>query len=223
MNNTEKSLFAAAAALILYDLYQKSKPAHIGAVYPQQDEVIISSMIGQIEEHYFVFPDDNMTAQERRKLLKDSLKFEKSSIQMFFQYKGKKSDAWKVGSSKDAFQYLQKTVDKSRLDSQEMFIVLYLNQANAVIGHDVLSYGGLTGTVADIRLIIQKAVLMLAPGIIISHNHPSGTPKPSGADRELTKRLKDALKLLDITLLDHIIIADEPNGDYYSFADDGMI
>jgi DNA repair protein RadC len=81
--------------------------------------------------------------------------------------------------------------------------------------------GGLTGTVADIRLILGIALKACACNIIISHNHPSGNLKPSGADQELTNKLKEAGKLIDITLLDHIILS--PEGSFYSFADEGLI
>ena len=81
--------------------------------------------------------------------------------------------------------------------------------------------GGITGTVADIRLILAVALKSAATGIVLAHNHPSGNVKPSAADLELTKKIKDAAAVMDIRLLDHIIIS--PWGEYFSFADEGMI
>jgi DNA repair protein RadC len=105
---------------------------------------------------------------------------------------------------------------------QEQFIILYLNRANDVIGAYHAFTGGITGTVADIRIIMGVALKSMACGIIISHNHPSGTLKPSAADKELTQKINEAGRMLDITLLDHIIVSPY-QGSYYSFADDGLI
>jgi DNA repair protein RadC len=91
-----------------------------------------------------------------------------------------------------------------------------------VLGGHLCSTGGLTGTVADIRLILGIALKACACNIIISHNHPSGNLKPSMADKEITTRLKEAGKLMDISLLDHIIISPS-EGQYFSFADEGEI
>jgi DNA repair protein RadC len=96
-------------------------------------------------------------------------------------------------------------------------MVLLLNRANRVLGCLKLSKGGLTGTVVDLRILLKA----MASGIIIAHNHPSGNLKPSDADRELTSQIKQAGKLLDITLLDHLILGTE--GDYVSFADEGWL
>jgi DNA repair protein RadC len=114
-----------------------------------------------------------------------------------------------------------KFYDKNTIALQEQFIVLYLNRANLVLGGHKVFTGGLTGTVADIRLILGIALKACACSIIISHNHPSGNLKPSGADQELTNKLKEAGKLMDITLMDHIILS--PEGSFYSFADEGLI
>ena len=83
-----------------------------------------------------------------------------------------------------------------------------------------ISQGGVAGTVADTKLIFKSAIEKLASSIIISHNHPSGNLKPSQADIQLTKNLKQAGTLMEIFVLDHIIIADNA---YYSFADEGIL
>lgn len=103
----------------------------------------------------------------------------------------------------------------------EEFNVLFLNRANYVKGILRLSRGGITGTVADARILFAAALKGLATGIIVAHNHPTGSLKPSSQDIDLTRKLKHAGQLLDITLLDHIILS--PYSGYYSFADEGAL
>ena len=88
---------------------------------------------------------------------------------------------------------------------EEMYILL-LNRANKVIGHALISQGGTSGTVCDLKLIAFYAVNSLASGVIMMHNHPSGNPQPSGPDIQITKKVRDALRLLDVNLLDHLIL-----------------
>ena len=102
----------------------------------------------------------------------------------------------------------------------EEFWLLMLNRANRVIGRCKVSQGGLSGTVIDTRIILKKALDMLASSIIVCHNHPSGNIQPSDADVKITEKLKKAAGILEIKLLDHIIIA---NKSYFSFADEGLI
>lgn len=102
----------------------------------------------------------------------------------------------------------------------EVFGVLYLNQAGRINHFEVMSQGGITGTVVDPRLIFKRALEIEAVSIIVCHNHPSGNLKPSKADEILTSKLSEGAKLLDIKLLDHIIVGD--NG-YFSFADEGLL
>lgn len=97
--------------------------------------------------------------------------------------------------------------------------VIFLNRANRIISKEKVSTGGISATVMDSRIIIKKAVEKLACGIILVHNHPSGNPAPSELDRRQTKLLKEAAKLLDIALLDHIIIA---GNKYFSFCDENL-
>ena len=103
----------------------------------------------------------------------------------------------------------------------EEFNVLFLNRSNYVKGLLRLSRGGIIGTVADSRILFAAALKGLATGIIVAHNHPSGNLKPSSQDVDLTRKLKHAGQLLDITLLDHIILS--PYSGYYSFADEGAL
>ena len=104
--------------------------------------------------------------------------------------------------------------------SHEEFWILYLNRSNKVITRMKLSQGGVSGTVTDVRIVMKKAVELLASGIILCHNHPSGNLNPSEADSKITRKIKEAGSFMDIQLLDHLIISDK---DYYSFADNGLI
>lgn len=102
----------------------------------------------------------------------------------------------------------------------EVFAVVFLNRSNKVKHFEVMSKGGITHTIVDPRLIFLKALEVQATSLVLCHNHPSGSLRPSRADEELTATLKNAGKLLDIKVVDHLIVSDE---GYYSFADDGMI
>lgn len=121
----------------------------------------------------------------------------------------------KVTSSKDIFELMSPQL--SDLPHEEFWMVL-LNRANKVISTIQLSTGGITGTVADVRLIFNIAIKSNAISIILCHNHPSGNITPSGEDISLTKKLREAGVILEIAVLDHLIIADRK---YYSFADEG--
>jgi len=126
-----------------------------------------------------------------------------------------------VRSSADALQVLKEFYPPQTISLQESFIVLYLNQQNKVLGGQRLSTGGITGTVADTRLVFGTALKAAATAIILSHNHPSGALVPSTRDRNLTEQIKKAGDLLDIKLLDHIIIGHE--NEFLSMADNGEL
>lgn len=123
----------------------------------------------------------------------------------------------KITSSTQAYQLL-----KAKLNDlpYEEFWVIFTNRRNAVIKTECISRGGISGTVVDVRLILKPAIELLASGIILAHNHPSGNLKPSREDILLTKKVKEAAKLLDIVLQDHIIIGDS---NYLSLMDEGLI
>lgn len=123
----------------------------------------------------------------------------------------------KISSSKTAYQLLQKRL--SDLPHEE-FWILILNRANQVVKEENISKGGISGTVVDIRLICKSAIENNASGIVVAHNHPSGQIAPSEQDKNITGKLKEALKIFGISLLDHIIIGDR---NYYSFSDEGTI
>ena len=122
-----------------------------------------------------------------------------------------------IKSSKDSYDALKDQLDD--IDHEE-FWVLYLSQANRVLHKACIGKGGWSQTLADSRVIYQVALTHKACGIIVAHNHPSGRLHPSHADRQLTKRLQQVAKMLDITFLDHLIIG---KGDYVSFADKGWL
>lgn len=104
--------------------------------------------------------------------------------------------------------------------SHEEFWVLYCNQSHSLIGKHLMAKGGITSTLVDVRLVLKKALELSAVGIILAHNHPSGKTSPSDSDISLTKKVKEAARLMDIRVLDHIIVTDKK---YYSFADEGIL
>jgi DNA repair protein RadC len=135
-------------------------------------------------------------------------------------HKVKASDLFTVTTSSDVAEVARKCFNDGEIEWRECFLVIALSKANKVIGFHRVSSGGLTGTVADPRIILQFALLSNACSLILSHNHPSGSLKPSRADEELTQKIKTAASYLDIKVLDHVIITAE---GYYSFADEGVI
>ena len=122
-----------------------------------------------------------------------------------------------VKDSKDSYERFLPFIDDIR---QEHFLVMYLNQSNHALKVECISNGGTTHVIADPKIIFKNALNLNATGIILGHNHPSGNPRPSEDDRQLTKKLVAAGKLLDITVIDHIIIGNER---YYSFRDHGAM
>ena len=103
----------------------------------------------------------------------------------------------------------------------ESFKILLLNNSNKVKGIYQISHGGITGTLVDLRLLFAVALKSLSVALILVHNHPSGTLRPSEADKNLTRKIKSAADFLDIKILDHLILI--PTGEYYSFADEGIL
>jgi len=115
----------------------------------------------------------------------------------------------KITTSEDAYKLLLKIFDRDFMNIKEEAAVLYLNRANRVIGAYRVSSGGITGTVVDPRLILSVALKTLSCGLILAHTHPSGDLRPSRADIDLTEKLKQAAKYMDIQILDHLIITSE--------------
>lgn len=142
-----------------------------------------------------------------------------SEISINYKPSTKVSELPKIISSKDAIKHFR-DVWSDRMQYVEETYALLLNRANKALGFSKISIGGTAGTVVDIKVIFQTALKSNASSIILCHNHPSGNLKPSEADIKITRSIKEAGKLMDIPLADHLIITDE---SYYSFADEGMI
>jgi DNA repair protein RadC len=123
----------------------------------------------------------------------------------------------KITSSTSVFELMQPIIGELY---HEEFWIIYLNNSNKVIEQLQLSKGGITGTLVDVRITLRKALEVGATSIILVHNHPSGTLRPSEADKQLTQKLKTAAQSLDIKVLDHLIVTEK---SYFSFADEGVL
>ncbi len=123
----------------------------------------------------------------------------------------------KIRESKEAYRVLSPKL--SDLPHEE-FWILFLNNANRVLQISQISKGGITGTLVDIRLVVRRALELGAVALILAHNHPSGNLQPSSADKELTRKLQEAVKVFDIRILDHLIITEQ---HYFSFADQNVL
>lgn len=123
----------------------------------------------------------------------------------------------KISNSTDAYRVFDPVLRD--LEHEEFWIIL-LNRANLLTDLRMISKGGVSGTVVDPKMIFHEALLTKSSGIILGHNHPSANPRPSEKDLQLTKKIKEAGKFLEITVLDHIIIA---GSSFYSFADEGTL
>jgi DNA repair protein RadC len=143
-----------------------------------------------------------------------------SEIELVYRSKIKAAERPEVKTSLDVYSLLMQIWDMDKIELLEQFKVLFLNQSNRVLGLLGVSSGGITGTVADPRLIFSAALKAAACSLIISHSHPSGNLKPSRSDEDLTRKIKESGKFLDIKLLDHLILT---RSGYFSFADEGLL
>lgn len=123
----------------------------------------------------------------------------------------------KITSSKSVYELLQPILGELQ---HEEFWIVYLNNSNKVLQTTQLSKGGITGTLVDVRLVMRQALELGSVALILAHNHPSGTLKPSNADKQITQKLKSAAQALDLKVLDHLIITQEA---YFSFADEQIL
>lgn len=136
-------------------------------------------------------------------------------------YKPKIKERRKLTDSAACYDFLiEKCYNPDTIEYREEFKVLFLNNSLQLLGWSTISSGGLTETTVDIRMLMQYSLLMNAKLIVCSHNHPSGSLKPSKDDERLTERIKKASELMSIKLLDHIIVTPE---QYYSFNDEGKL
>ncbi|MBD3749856.1 MAG: JAB domain-containing protein [Sphingobacteriales bacterium] len=143
-----------------------------------------------------------------------------AEISLSYVPKCKASERPSIKSSNDAYQILKQNWDESKIDLLEQFKVVLMSRANKVLGIIQISSGGITGTVADPKLIFASALKACASSIILAHNHPSGNLRPSQADIQLTRKIKAGGELLDIVVLDHVIVTSE---GYCSLADEGVV
>ena len=146
---------------------------------------------------------------------------EVSEVKLSYKSKVKASERPKVLNSKASFDILLKSFDHDTIELRETMKMLLLNRANKVLGVMDVSNGGTAGTVIDVKLIMQCALLSNASSIILCHNHPSGNLTPSTEDNNMTRKIKNACDIMSINLLDHIIITSEEK--HYSYADEGRL
>jgi len=143
-----------------------------------------------------------------------------AEIELIYKSKVKASDRPQISKSIDAYELFLQCWDKNKIAFVEQFKTMLLNRANRVLGIYEVSTGSVSGTVADPKQIFSAALKANASYILLAHNHPSGSLKPSRADEALTAKLKEAGRYLDLPVLDHLIISEE---GYLSFADEGLI
>lgn len=142
-----------------------------------------------------------------------------SEVQLSYRNKVQASDRPQIRGSRDAFDLLFANWSDD-LELLESFYLLLLDRANRVKGMLAVSKGGTAGTVVDAKIVFAAALKTLASSVVLAHNHPSGNLRPSQADIDLTRKLKEAGKSLDIAVLDHLIVT---TTGYYSFADEGLL
>lgn len=144
-----------------------------------------------------------------------------AEVKLLYTSKVPQSEMRKINSSRDACELLRTIPHLAEnIEHKEYFYVMFLNRANKVKAVNLVSEGGISGTIVDPRIILQGAILTNSSAIILMHNHPSGSTQPSEADRKLTDKIKEAAKYHEISVLDHLIVTSE---SYLSFADEGLM
>ena len=146
--------------------------------------------------------------------------FKISEIELTYKRKVKAGDRPKVSCSQDAYNLFRENWDDLTINLQEEFKILLLDRNNRCMGIVPISKGGVSGTLVDPKLVFSSALKARACSLVLGHNHPSSNTTPSQADKSLTEKLVSGGKLLDLSVLDHIIITDEA---YMSFADMALI
>ena len=146
--------------------------------------------------------------------------YEVAEIELTYKSKVKPSLRPKITSSRDVYAILIENWDENKIEFVEQFKVLLTNRGQKVFGIVEISTGGVSGTVANPKVIFAAAIKAGASGLILAHNHPSGSFQPSQADINLTKKIKEGGRILEVQLLDHLVITTE---GYYSFSDEGII
>ncbi len=187
-------------------------PLPMGDVEESQKFFPIKFLFSNLQVQEFK-KGENPTTQETPTL------YGLSEIEVSYKPTKLKFDPEKIGSSSDVYKLFY-SFFANHMEHREAFYCLYLNRQNQPLGIFQASIGGVTGTVVDPKLIMQIALKSHACNLILAHNHPSGNLKPSDADIDLTKKIKNACDFMDISLLDHIILTED---SHYSFADEGKI
>lgn len=150
-----------------------------------------------------------------------TMKYKVNEIQISYREKIGTLNSKAMNNSEEAAKLIFQNWDKNTIALHETFKILLLNNSNKVKGIFPLSTGGITGTIVDLRILFAIVLKTLSVGIILTHNHPSGKLAPSEADKAITKKIQNAAKVFDVKVLDHLIIV--PGGNYYSFADNGLM
>lgn len=145
--------------------------------------------------------------------------FSIKEIEISYSYGTAKAERETIKSSLDAKNIFTSLIEKT-IEHKESFMLLVLNNANEILGIKKVSDGGITATIVDVRLIFQTVLKANGVGFIVCHNHPSGKLQPSNADKEITTRIKNGAKILNLNFLDHLIISKE---NAFSFADEGIL
>jgi DNA repair protein RadC len=139
-------------------------------------------------------------------------------VKLSYNTKVRSSERFKISSSQDIYRLLMEYVfDEESIEYRESLKVVLLNRANKVLGFHTVSFGGTSECIADVKIIMQAAILSNASTIILAHNHPSGHLFPSTQDDKLTQKVRSACEVMDIALIDHLIVSKE---GYYSYADE---
>ena len=144
-----------------------------------------------------------------------------AEVKLSYSSRIKASDRYQISSSRQAEELLRNSWDHSTIEHVETIKLILINRSNRVLGMATLSTGGTAGCLVDAKTVFQYALKANASSIILCHNHPSGNPRPSQADLDISRKIRDGGKLLDITLLDHLILT--PWDGYYSMADEGVL
>jgi len=177
---------------------------------------------GKAGPFFYIGPNINFTemSYSEKKQNLSILKERWAVAELQVSYKPKQKTGVKITVSHDAYQVFLQMWDNSLINIQEQFACLFLNQASEVIGYRLITTGKATSNTIDFNFIITCALLCRAQRVIFAHNHPSGSTKPSKADKDVTFAAKWKLEPFEVDVTDHLIITD---GDYYSFIDNGLI
>lgn len=146
--------------------------------------------------------------------------FKVAEVQLTYKNRVPCKERQQVKDSESAYKIAKAQFPDETIDYRESFKAIYMNRTSHVLGCLTVSEGGPCSTAVDVKLILQGALLTNATGVILAHNHPSGNLMPSGPDKSMTEKIKKALTVMDIQLLDHLIVTSE---SYFSFADEGVM